>query len=247
MNEADYRKVAKEVMWCGFVESAERILREHFEPLLAVADKQARSTLCSYCGLITEVETMDIELKRKAAIEHILVCEKRPEIQFIDLLVAKDKELADLRSPMECGHVKANFHLVEHDCGCGEVDHDVHYSNACVACEERDAAVAAAIDRVAEHWPVGELGTLTDFRCSCGATLEGSAQNDRIASWKEHIRSLITAPQAAALELVRAEARLETTKAYRAVLLNCEGDWTWRDVLFDLDKAIAELEAKLKP
>jgi|SRR5882757_50500 len=42
----------------------------------------------------------------------------------------------------------------------------------------------------AEHWPIGELGQFTNFRCSCGAVLQGVTQYTRIISWKEHIRNL---------------------------------------------------------
>jgi hypothetical protein len=50
--------------------------------------------------------------------------------------------------------------------------------------------------QAAEHWPIGELGTLPDFRCSCGATLLGVDSKERIAAWKKHICELPLSPQA---------------------------------------------------
>ena len=47
-----------------------------------------------------------------------------------------------------------------------------------------------ALDRASQHWPIGELGTLTDFRCSCGATLLGVSSEERIVAWKKHIAEL---------------------------------------------------------
>jgi hypothetical protein len=44
----------------------------------------------------------------------------------------------------------------------------------------------------ASHWPIGELGDLQDFRCSCGAVLIcNPTQDERIAAWKSHIRAAL--------------------------------------------------------
>lgn len=54
-----------------------------------------------------------------------------------------------------------------------------------------DDGVQEGLEQAALHWPIGELGTLTDFRCSCGATLDSEPDSvSRIAAWKNHIRNL---------------------------------------------------------
>jgi hypothetical protein len=47
-----------------------------------------------------------------------------------------------------------------------------------------------AYEDAAQHWPVGELGDLPDFLCSCGVHLLGKSQEARLEAWKLHIRSL---------------------------------------------------------
>ena len=66
---------------------------------------------------------------------------------------------------------------------------EIELEQDCVARRIADA-VAAERGWCAKHWPIGELGDgFSDFRCSCGATLIGTTQEERIVAWQEHIRA----------------------------------------------------------
>lgn len=58
------------------------------------------------------------------------------------------------------------------------------------------------LEEAAQHWPIGELGTLEDFRCSCGALINsgGAEQYQRRTAWQHHIRSLNAAASPSAKE-----------------------------------------------
>jgi hypothetical protein len=61
----------------GLLDVASRKLAEEWK-------KKACLSVCSYCGKISDAGSPDWDAKRKVAMDHILECEKRPELQLID-------------------------------------------------------------------------------------------------------------------------------------------------------------------
>jgi hypothetical protein len=78
-------------------------------------------------------------------------------------------------------------------CGGSETVEDILYARIVALVTPFEDGVQEGLEQAAMHWPIGELGTLTDFRCSCGATLDSEPDSaSRIAAWKIHIRNLAT-------------------------------------------------------
>jgi hypothetical protein len=63
--------------------------RAHWPPIIRkrVFEAQGRS-FCSYCGKVTDFSGMTTEQVNASLLEHILTCEKRPELKMLKVCVA---------------------------------------------------------------------------------------------------------------------------------------------------------------
>ena len=67
--------------------------------------------VCSYCGHETHVSGMSADERNAALLEHIIVCEKRPELKFVDICLAAESVREEFLSGEMESLGKAMAHL----------------------------------------------------------------------------------------------------------------------------------------
>ena len=76
---------------------------------LAEAKKHSQFTVCSYCGKVSDCGSSDLEAKRKVAMDHILTCDKRPELQLIDVGIDLERQIAELKAQIDLAVLEARI------------------------------------------------------------------------------------------------------------------------------------------